>query len=443
MLIDRQLILEKKGAQRDSTEQTRAEFLRVISDLRPHVIRDLFAQSYPDFAFAVAEHFKSELFEGGMDITDSDSPAFLRLAKQEIERVPHSNEPSSLANLTKTVRDSLVVPRLHLLELHLLGRLSEPKFVEMVRLPLMRTIGRLIRLGDPAIRNAFPNWRSLTNTASKPLRKSLQQWSIRWNLNEAWCRDHALKVLRHWLLDDRLRWSFVEANLDPPNVTPTREARLFSYWYHSAKEAAFDVQWSQTFLSIEVHDGDPEPFTFNCGDVHIQASGLNLLMEKATDWKMRVALGLRMEIYRIERLRLRKLKAAGRPFKETDLDNKQSGAITAFDIEVADYIKHMTDRLASAKSRHDLIQVKEKTSLSDHLAWTVRFQIPIDFQNNYESPTEIAESVGVKLPAVSNAIKETLSQIDLIKRVPTKRGRTRGSRNRLSGVTRLRNKLGR
>ena len=442
MLIDRQLILEKKGAQRDSIEQTRAEFLRVISEHRPHVIRDLFAQSYPNFAFAVAEHFKSELLEDGMDITDWDSAAFLRLAKQEIERVQHSNEPSSLANLPKTVRDSLVLPRVHLLELHLRGRLSDPQFVEMVRLPLMRTIARLMRLGDPAIRDAFPNWRSLTNTASKPLRKSIQQWSIRWNLNKAWCRDYALRVLRHWLLDDQLRWSFVEANPDPPSLSPTREFRLFSYWNHSAKEAAFDVQWSQTFLSIEVHDGDPEPFTFDCGDLHIEAPGLNLLMENATNWKAKVALDLRIEIGKTELRRLRKLKNAGSPFKESDLDNKQNGVLTAFESEVAEYIKRMTDRLASAKSQHDLIPVKEKTSLSDHLAWTVRFQIPVDFQNNYESMSEIRRSAKVKLPAVSKAVTETLTQIDLLKRVLTNRGRTRGSRNRLSGVTKLLHNLG-
>jgi hypothetical protein len=441
-LIDRQLILEKKGAQRDSIEQTRAEFLRVISDIRPHVIRDLFAHSYPEFAFAVAEHFKSELFDDASAITDLDSPAFLCLAKHEIERIEDSHEPI-LANLPKSVRDSLVLPRLHLLDLHLRGRLSEPLLVEIVRLPLMRTIRRLMRLESPAIREAFPNWRSLTHTAFKPLLNSLQQWSKRWNLNKAWCRDHALRVLRHWLLDDRLRWSFMDADPDPPNVIPTREIRLLSYWNHSAKEAAFDVQWSQTFLSMEVHDGDPEPFTFDCGDVHIKAPGLNLLMENATDWKARVALDLRMEIYQTELPRLQKLKAAGSPFKEVDLDNKQSGAITAFEIKVADYIKRMTDRLALAKSQHELIQVKEKPSLSDHLAWTVRFQIPVDAQNNYESLTEIAKSEGVKLPAVSKAIKETLSKVDLVRRAPTKRGRIRGSKNRISVENETLRKLGR
>jgi hypothetical protein len=46
----------------------------------------------------------------------------------------------------------------------------------------------------------FPDWKSIRNDERAiGLRQSLMQWSQRWNLDEDWCRDAAIKAIRLWL----------------------------------------------------------------------------------------------------------------------------------------------------------------------------------------------------------------------------------------------------
>lgn len=383
------VILERKEKERDSTGEARATFLRLISTLRPQVITDLYATVYVEFVYAVADHFKHELL-GDTSPTTSGAEAFLLIAKQVIEGIEAEHEPSVLSTLPEDTRISLVLPRVQMLNLHLQGRLSEPRLVEIVSLPLMRVILRIGDIGDGRIREAFSNWHALTqSTAPEPLRKSIQLWSTRWSLDEDRCRNHALRVLRLWLSDESLRWSYL------PYISP--DPRLFELWNFVAKKLVFDTSWSQVVLSNQIHGGDPKPFKARMRGVDFQFRGLNLISEKAADWKASVELEFRTQIYRMELSRLETLKGAGARCKRTELENKFNGILQRFEDRVNEYVAEMEEKLARARAKFELVEVREKRKLSEHFKWAVRFQIPTG-TSEYESLAQIAESASVKPP---------------------------------------------
>ena len=127
---------------------------------------------------------------------------------------------------------------------HLRGRVDDVPLVELASLPLMRAIGTLMRLGDSVIAKAFPDWRTIkASRHTKDLAYEIELWSLRWNLNADWRCDHALRLLRHWLLDDPLRWTFLDT------LAPTRNPRLAELWHFVTKDKEFDVKFDlvQTF----------------------------------------------------------------------------------------------------------------------------------------------------------------------------------------------------
>ena len=136
-ILYKPVILERKGKHRDSTGKARAIFLLGISELRPRVINDLYATAYAEFVYAVAGHFKGELFAESVT-TSTESNAFLLLAKVTIEGIEESDEAPSIATLPRPVRDSLVIPRVYWLNLHLQGQLSDPMLIDIRRAPPRR-----------------------------------------------------------------------------------------------------------------------------------------------------------------------------------------------------------------------------------------------------------------------------------------------------------------
>jgi len=57
------------------------------------------------------------------------------------------------------------------------------------------------------------------------LRRSLERWTKRWNLNADWCRDHGLAVLRNCLFNGGLQDAFLHPHkpksnpyIDPPKA---------------------------------------------------------------------------------------------------------------------------------------------------------------------------------------------------------------------------------
>jgi hypothetical protein len=73
----------------------------------------------------------------------------------------------------------------------------------------------------------------------------------------------------------------------------------------------------------------------------------------------------------------------------------------------------------------------EKRNLTQHLEWSVRYQV------NRDTLAEIAKAAGVNNPSsVSRAVDNILCQIGLEKRSDARPGRTRGSRNQTSPILR-------
>ena len=78
----------------------------------------------------------------------------------------------------------------------------------------------------------------------------------------------------------------------------------------------------------------------------------------------------------------------------------------------------------------------EKKNLSQHIEWTVRFQV------GGKTFNELAEDANVEQPTVSRAVRDILSILPLPKRPDSKRGRIAGSKNKRSVESAIRRNLG-
>ena len=269
------LKVEKERELRDSVALARARFLTLIRELRPHVITDLYPVAFPEYVFAVAEYFREQLLDKDHAF---DAPAFLCLSKQIVQGIEAGHEPSWVQRLNQPTKELVARRRPELLIDHLKGTLSESLLVELVNRPLMRVISRLVQLGDLEMAQAFPDWHTAKNlTCFQALRNALLEWSTRWNLDADWCRDHALRVLRKWLFNENLRWTFLYANTDPGDVM-RRSRLLASAWQLAAMHNEFAVAWSQASLSGEILEGDPEDFTFKTHHIQFTAPGFNPIL---------------------------------------------------------------------------------------------------------------------------------------------------------------------
>lgn len=414
-LTTKYIKIERQTELRDSVALGRARFLRSILEFRRHVTLDLYSSSFAEFVFAVTDHFKDQLVN---DASDAQSDAFLDLLKQTIDGIEAKNEPPWLAALDNETRAFIAQHRSEVVVAHLRGNLRNWDLVDLAKLPLMRAIGSLMHIGEGAIALAFRDWRTINHAGcSEGLTNALRGWSLRWNLDAEWCRDHALRVLRQWLLDDPLRWTFLEIDPDPPNVTPTRNSRLTDLWQFAAKDREFDAGWSQATLSGEVFQGDPDDFVFKHKKLPFRVQGYNPIVHDVTEWRRSVELDFRIYSYETELNRLRTIKATKN--QEEDLQSSFTGVLNLFKNELSAHVKRAEAKVAVAETALGLLRVKEKRDLDKHFEWTVRYQIPKDTPHDYELGTEIADEAGVSEAAISKAVNETLRQIGLAIRPKT------------------------
>ena len=400
------LKIEKERELKDSVALARSNFLTLVPQLRPQAVIDLYTSSFAEFLFALAEHFREDLLNENE--RSSHDLAFLCLARQTIQGIEPQHEPSFLGELDASTRDVINRHRPSLVIDHLRARLSEPILVELAQIPLMRVIACLMQIGDLAIARAFPDWTTLVKMGRyKEFVVTLSKWSSRWNLNAVWCRDHALRVLRHWLLDEPLRWSFLYADHDPP----MRNSQLFAHWVYEARHNEWAVMWSQAELSGEVLEGYPKNFSFHDQRLQFEAPGFNPVLQSSTIWKRQIELDFRIYLYERE---LRRLNTVKTNSDETaDLENAFSGSLVAFRKAVRAHSKQMTQQLRDAAAKHGLLKVSEKRDRTKHVSWAVRYQIPKTLLQDYELEIEIADDSGVEEAAVSKAVNATLREIDL------------------------------
>jgi hypothetical protein len=403
--------LERQSELKDSVQLARTRFLMSVRKFRPHVGFDLYTSTFAPFVFAVAEHFKDELLQGNRE---TETEAFLDLTNSVIDGIEDKHEPAWLTHVDPDTRALIDQHRLTVVVAHLRGRIVDPPLVELASLPLMRVIGTLMRLGSSVIEKAFSDWKSIkASSHTRDLAYEIEAWSLRWNLNADWCRDHALKLLCHWLLDDPLRWTFLDA------LGPTRNPRLAELWHFVTKDKEFDVGWSQATLSDEVFQGNPEDFVFEDEALPLKYDGYNPIVQNLAEWKRKVELDFRIRLYEAELNRLRQIKS--QTDKADSLENGFKGMLGLFRTAMNEHIAQSEAKVATAEELMGLVRVVEKREADKHLEWVVRYQIPTNREREYEFEYEyeIADHAGVGEPAVSKAITGILREIGLPIRLKT------------------------
>ncbi|HBB97275.1 MAG TPA: hypothetical protein DC054_18005 [Blastocatellia bacterium] len=419
--------LEQNVGETDSVRQARGAFMALIPDLAPSVttqfgsvktIPSLIAglwRVFFVFILTVAERFRADLLNAPKGVRTGEE-VFQRLLDEVYQ------EQESAFWINKDRGDILTIA------LHRFHRLEQSK-----------------------IERAFPDWKSLASRKSgRQLHRRLEDWSRTSGLDADWCRDHAVRFLVPLLFDGQLPWTFLFPDSDPLSVTPYRGSRLIDIWRFTARHVTADVAWSRFDLAVQVYGNqDLEPFVFRWSDLSanlrelhddlrdFEAPYWNYLRETSAEYKRRVEIDFRIYCLQREITRLRNVREQEDWRQKFELKNQLAGALTSFKTKLNDYMANMTTKKKTAEAKHSLHSVDEKRSLAHHLEWTVRVQI------YGEKVSDIAKSANVKDPAVSKAVGETLRLIGLKKRAAVRRGRVRGSKNKLSPTAAILRGLGR
>jgi len=162
-------VLEMPGNLAESRLQSRVIFLTSVLNLRSYVIGDLWETALFNFKSATLNHFFQALF-GDLECGLED---YFKEKQEEFAKSPHAH-PDFLVDLIQQ-------------------RLA-PRWTTLASYPM---------------RDTFRFWSCLKDKQADSLCEKILQWSKRWNLDADWCRDHALAVLRGWLLNDTLKWLHV------------------------------------------------------------------------------------------------------------------------------------------------------------------------------------------------------------------------------------------
>ncbi len=162
---------ERGVGPRDSRLVARALFLKAIPEIAPHVIDDLWP-TFWDFVFVVCKHFKKDLGvqQGGRGGGEPFQQVLARVSQENWIAITNSDREVWIWR------------------------------------GLFWVLAEIHKLDPGKVRTAFSHWSLLSQGH---LRQSLCKWSERWNLNEDWCREHALVVLRRWLFNKGLQESFL------------------------------------------------------------------------------------------------------------------------------------------------------------------------------------------------------------------------------------------
>src|SRR6185436_2723637 len=214
-------VLEKKTSERsNSALEARAVFLYSVLNLRPDVVTDLWAKAFIEFTSVVAHRFRRELLGEEAHDADSGSAVLARLVVEAVRNVEASDD-SSLGD-------------------------------ERVLASIFATFTK-INLDE--IEAAFPDWDSLKGSNQlRSVRNTIHEWSVHWNLDADWCRDHALSVLRHWIANETLKWAF---------LSPGTKSQLEQKgWRGATSSRIWEVQYSRFGDALSILGGDLKPFEF-------------------------------------------------------------------------------------------------------------------------------------------------------------------------------------
>jgi hypothetical protein len=312
--------------------------------------------------------------------------------------------------------------------------------------------GRFRVIDSLKLNQAFPNWHQVNAVKyAADFCDRLREWSANWNLNEDWCRDHAIAALRNELCGEDLKWSFLGhrkafaaiwaetvtavSENDLEDVLPTfigiacnlvrtrSNGALVKAWDWAASELMISALISRHSLSVEVHGGggDPEPFEFKWPELEFVRPGFNVVRESKSRYKRRMGLEFRIYLKEQERSKLLSfLNDETRTFSEKDLAPNR-GALQGFKRQLEQHVTETVEKTST--SQQYFVKTIKRPQLSKHLRWTVEYQIP-----PVSTLSEIAEAHEIDMSSVSRSVTPSLKLLGLRKR-PDARGRIPGSKN--------------
>ncbi len=395
--LDRHVLERKKSGQSDSIVEARAAFLSSILNLHPQVASDLWTRALVVFSFAAAKIFERDL-----------------LPEQE-----------QTADSGRWVLSQLFLDAMRKFEADEQSQMNEKK-------ALCSTFGRFRVLNAAQLEGAFPDWASLTNSEEAVIvSKSIDEWSIHWNLDSEWCRNHSLNVLREWLADEALRWAFLS-----PSMNPQIERRG---WQRAVSGTLWQLQWSRVRDALIIFE-NLNPFEFRWRGSRFETQGWDYLKDKEADWRRRTRVRFSIWLSETELEKIGPLREGVALDELTPMEVGRrlawrNGALSKFNNSLRDYLRRLNVTRQAAKSRHGLVEVTEKPKLLQHIEWAVRYQVASQNLSQIGSTFPGSES-GVEPSTVSRAVDEVLSLIRLQKRPDAKPGRIPGRKNKQPKVLR-------
>ncbi|HZE69901.1 MAG TPA: hypothetical protein VE135_10305 [Pyrinomonadaceae bacterium] len=202
---------EKPDAPRDSAQAARVILLLMIPDLKPRTVISLFRDAFPSFLESVKTLFKK-----------SDA------VQHEIQRIKQS--PSGYKS-------------------------SHPEWRGL--------LSALREISDKEIEEIFLNWHALQRLSEATLLcDKLRTWAGAQNLNVDWFYDHAIRVLRRWVFDERCSDERRKVTLEKVGFNFMDLA--FS-WNAALSWIQIDLQRSRASLRHEAYTDLP-PFKFRWKD---------------------------------------------------------------------------------------------------------------------------------------------------------------------------------
>jgi hypothetical protein len=377
--VARDVLEKKKSEEANSVLEARALFLSLLLHLLPDVAADLWSKAFLDFLYIVADRFKHELLGKQAKTVDSGNQVLDHL----------------LAEATAQLKT---------------GEDFNPNKESIACL----AVARFKRIDSDQLKAAFPDWNSLINSNEIiGLKTRIHEWSVRWNLNADWCRDHALAVLCEWAVDETLRWAFLPVD--------THSQLQRNGWQRATTARIWHVQCSRLVDGLRILNGNLKSFEFAWRGAGFDAPGWNYLKQKERDWRLRTKLKFCVWLSEEELESIGPLAddAASNELTSAEIDKAlgwRHGALTKFEAAMRAYLGRMRLLRQAAKSQHQLVEVDDKPKLQEHIEWTVRYQV-----GGGEGLSQIASSIrqqegGLQASTVARAVEEVLPLIGLVKR---------------------------
>jgi hypothetical protein len=410
---------EEKGDNAESRRHARAEFLKLIPEVKPACISDLSRAGFLEFVYVVCERFQAQLLSGSNRTNLTGKHVFISLLFRAFQKI------ATDGLLNQSIGDLLCLTfaQFHVIDAQTLER-EFPSYEQVQKIDSAQTLCRAIR-----------------------------EWSTKWQLDAEWCREHAFGTLRNTLSDDSLKWSLLASYYSPflrsiyseaisSDMTKMADSSgliavlsealvtlqsdsgelLDRGWQWAAQEITHDLLWSRVRLNVNIHgnNGDPKPFHFKWKDIDFMRPGYNPLAETQTQYKRRLEVEFRLLLNERERAVLISLrKDESKPYLSAAIN---SGLLQRFRERLDKHITAIINR--TAKRTRELVRIKKRTQFSRNLKWTIDYQL-------YPGCTlaEIAKGT-IDQSVVAKAIDDALGLLDLTKRKDAKRGRKSGRINK-------------